>query len=374
MDGERMWSLSSSERLVLQEIWRHAPIARHTLSERTGLAGASVTRITRGLEDLGLVVDEVRRDGARGQPARPVSLKADGAFAFGVYFSHSYMDVGLVDLAGRLVSSERVRFETARAEVIAEAAREGLLRQIAAAGVSLDRVVGAGFALPGDFGETPAFLKAHAYFPELLDQDLAALLSARMPVRVFVENDAASAALGEHVHGIGRASRSFAFIHIGHGVGGGLVLDGRLYRGAHGNAGIIGVLYPMSAPRPSGQDLLETLIAAGVHAPDFDALEQLRPEDCPPLRRWISRAGEQLGVALHLTARMLDPDALVIGGRLPPHLLEALMQAIDLDAAFSASRNLPVPKVAISRLGPYAGLIGAASICVFRAFLNEAAG
>ncbi|MBP2276046.1 ROK family transcriptional regulator [Sphingomonas sp. PL20] len=363
--------LSASERVILQAIWRNAPITRSDLAERTGFGVGSITRLVRELEERELVMDVVERTGARGQPSRPVSLRPDGAFACGVYFSHSYVDVGLIDLAGELRSSERIRIARPEPETIAEAARAGMLRQVAALEVPLDRIVGVGFALPGDFGDTTAALRAHAYFPELLNRDLAAEFGARMPVPVFVENDAASAALGERVNGIGRRLDSFVLVHIGHGVGGGLVLGRRLFRGSHGNAGVIGVLYPPDRERPSGQDLFETLERSGVAVGDFDTLEQLDPATCPPLRQWLDRAGAQLASGIHTAARLLDPDAIILGGRLPPHLLAALLAAIDLDAAFHDRAVLPVPQVALSSLGPYAGVIGAASICMFATFFDE---
>lgn len=365
------WTLAPSERAVLRAVWRHAPVSRLDIARATGLGGASVTRLARDLEQRGLVSDTVLHTGQRGQPTRPLALRAAGAFSFGVYFSHSYMDIGLIDLAGRLVTSERLRLETPDAAIIAEGARSGLLRHVAQAGIALDDVIGAGFALPGDFGETPAFLKAHAYFPALLDRDVAAIFADAMPVPVFVENDAASAALGERVNGLGRTLGSFLFIHIGHGVGGGLVLDGRLHRGLRGNAGAIGAIYPMSEPRPSGQDLLEMLNARGVDVQDFDGLETLTAETCPPLRQWISRAGVQLETGIHIAARLLDPDAVILGGRLPPDIVSALLRAIDVDAAFKGSRTIPMPQVLASGLGPRAGLVGAASICLFQALFSE---
>lgn len=365
------WALSPSERMVLRAIWRHAPVSRNHIAQITGLAPASATRLVRDLEQRGLVLETVLRNGARGQPSRPLSLRPEGAYSFGVYFSHSYVEAGLVDLSGKLLSHARIKVDAPRAEVIAEAARRELLAQSEGLNVPLDRIIGAGFALPGDFGETPAFLKAHAYFPDLFDADLGAAFTQAMPVPVFIENDAASAALGERINGLGRDLSSFLYVHIGHGVGGGLILDGRLHRGEHGNAGAIGAIYPMSEPRPSGQDLLETLAARGVPAADFDALDDLRPEDCPPLRQWISRAGAQLESGIHIAARLLDPAGVIIGGRLPPHLVNSLLAAIDVDAAFRPSRTIPIPAVRASSLGSFAGLIGAASICHFEVLLGR---
>ena len=363
--------LSDSERRVLQIIWLNGPMPRHEIAERSGLGGASITRLTRDLEQRGLVSDSILREGKLGQPTRPVAVRGAGAYAFGVNFSHSYIEAGLIDLTGELVSRERASLDRADVETIAGTSAAMLEAHARQHNVPADRIVGAGFSVPGDFGETPTAFQAHAAFPHLRGRDLRAEFAARVPVPVFVENDAASAALGERIHGACRRIDSFLFVHVGHGVGGGVVLNGQLHRGAHGNAGILGMLYPMSQPRPSGQDLLDTLSAAGVEAFDFDALEPLTPESNAPLRRWLARAGGQLGEGLQIAARILDPLAIVVGGRLPPALADALVASIDFDVAFAESRHLPRPSLHVSSLGSFAGVIGAASVCMFDTFFAD---
>jgi predicted NBD/HSP70 family sugar kinase len=364
-----LFHLQDSEKSVLRCIWAEGAIPRIDIGKRTGLGSATVTRITRELSRRGLVQESVRRSGRRGKPARPVTLRQRGAFAYGVYFSHSYMDVGLIDLTGRLIAQERLPFDQATPSLIARTARIGLTRLTASTGVELARVVGAGFALPGDFGESGK-LKAHAYFPALMDCDAMAVFSESMPIPVFVENDGTAAAAGERVNGVGRSIQTFVFIHIGHGVGGGLVLSGRLFRGHHGNSGLMGGLFALNAPRPSGQDLIETLQAAGYKVPDFNFLDDPAILDSPVMRKWIGRAGRQLGQALSVGGRLIDPEAIILGGRMPPKILNALFAALDVKGAFAASQSLPPPAVLASELGPDGGLIGAASVCMLKTFFE----
>lgn len=371
-DADR-WRLGDAERRILEEIWLSGPMARSVIASRTGLGDSTITRLTRDLETRGLIVDSVLRTGARGQPIRPVNLRSDGAYALGVNFSHSYIDVGLVNMTGEILTHERRPLMRADVDEIAEAARSGLEQALAKTGAPPDRVVGAGFSVPGDFGETPNAFLAHAFYPHLRDKDLQAEFAARMPIPVRAENDAASAAMGERINGLGRNLASFLLVHIGQGVGGGLVLEGRLYRGAHGNAGILGLLYPDHEPRPSGQDLLETLNAAGVPCRDFDELEELSIETCAPLRRWVLRAAEQLRARLPIAARIVDPQTIILGGRLPPALLRVLADLIDVEAMFRPTRHLPWPGLQASNLGPLAGVIGAASLSLHDTFFPQTA-
>lgn len=365
------FQLSPTERQVLETIWRRGPIPRIEIAKLTGLTSPHITRLTKDLEDRGLISDTVLRDGARGQPVRPMSVAPGGAYALGVNFSHTFIEVGLVDLAGNLVTYEKLPLPHARPETIVEIARDGLDRQCRQIALPLDRVVGAGFSLPGDFREKTGRLYAHSFFPDLADVDLSGLMASALPVPLVVENDAASAAVGERVHGAGGQFASFLMVHVGHGIGSGMLLDGRLYRGAFGNAGMIGTMFPLNAPRPSGQDLFQTLADCGIAVRDFDDLDKLDLAH-PAVAGWLSRAGGQLSEGLYYAARILDPEAIILGGRLPPLILDALFQHIDLETRFTREAGLPRPVVIPSRLGSYAGVIGAASVCFFRSFFEFA--
>lgn len=359
--------LSPTHRRVLEMIWRRGPVPRHELADLTDLTTASITRLARDLETRGLVFDRVVRSGGRGQPVRPLSIVAEGAYALGVNFSRRYIDVGLVNMAGDLVAHERAELPAATPQNVHAFALKALPRLCGAAKVPQAKVVGAGFSVPGDF-VAPNRLNAHAFFAAFgADVDLAAAFGEDFPMRVVVENDALSAAIGERVHGAGLSLDTFLFVHIGHGIGSGVILNGRPYRGAHGNAGIIGVGFPNDEPRPSGQDLFTQLSAAGEAIDDFDALETL-DADHPVLRAWMARAGRQLARGLQIPVRVLDPKAVILGGRLPQHILEALYKEVNLLSVLEENAPLPNPQFLMSTLGPYAGVIGAASMCFFETF------
>ncbi|MBU2117480.1 MAG: ROK family transcriptional regulator [Alphaproteobacteria bacterium] len=361
--------LSPSERKVLDVIWRHGPIARIDIGPLTDLSTMSVTRIARELTEHGLLEEGVQRTGARGQPTRPLTVRADAACSAGLYFTNRQVQVGLIDLSGRLLAYETRPCDADSPGEVARAAVDVIEAALARGVAPRDRMLGIGVALPGDFITDRRQINAHEWFPGFRGQDLSAELQAVCPFPIVVENDAACAALGERLVGIGQTLSSYFFCHIGHGIGGGLVLDGRLYRGSNGNAGMIGVQFPNGRPRPSGQDLFATLSAEGVPATDFADLEDLHPQDCPALRAWIVRAANQLRQGLWVTARIIDPDAIIIGGRLPRHLLQEIVARVD-DASFcNEGALLPRPKVFASSLGPTAGVVGAAAVPLYERLL-----
>lgn len=364
-----MLNLTQNERRVLDLIWRRGPIARAEIADRIGLTTGPVTRITQRLLNEGLLSESVLRSGGRGNPMRPLEVAAEGALAFGVSFSHRHLEVGLVDLRGRIVGSVRKSFEEARLEALTAAARDGIAQLEAAHGVAQGRVLGVGFAVPGDFVTPPRFIRPHPYFPHLEGVDLVEAFAEASPYPVYIENDCNAAALGERVLGHGRNFESFVSVFIGHGIGGGVILGGELHRGAHGNAGGLHTFFPFSQPRPSGHNLFDTLAAEGVAVRDFTDFEAPGALDLPGMRPWIARAGNQLRDALTTTSRLFDPQAVVIGGRLPPRILAELARVIDAPG-FCSDAPLAKPQVCASELGPRAGVVGAAAVVLYAVFLD----
>ncbi len=363
--------LSVSERRVLDLIWRRGPIARGDLAAMSGLTAGSITRAIQTLAEFRLVGERVDRAGTRGQPTRPVSVAQDSAYAIGVYFSHHNVEIGLVDMAGQLVDAQ-----TLTSDISLRSVRDlivAFVDDVRARGmVDEARLAGIGVALPADFIRGIDQLNAHAYFPEWRQAGALAALGEGLSLPVYVENDAASAALGERLLGAGQNIDDFLFVHIGHGVGGAMVLGGRLYRGIHGNAGMIGIHFPNDRPRPSGQDLFAHLRREGIEVDDFPDLERLNIGGCVPLRSWIRRAGRQLREQLGLVARVVDPRAVIVGGRMPLPLLNALVAEIDTPDFCNEGVGLPRPSVLASPLGNRAGMIGAASLPIYRLLVDAA--
>jgi len=370
---ETPFDLTPSQKRVLEQIWHFGPIARRDIADRVQMTPAAVTGLARELAARNLVTETVERSGARGQPARPLSINRRGAFSIGVNFSHAFVEAGAVDLKGEMLAHQTVRLSRSDPDPAEISARvkaliPGLLKE---AGAPIERCLGVGFTLPGDFLPDGVRLKAHPYFPRFRDVDIREALAGDIELDCFFENDALTAAIGEQLLGYGRSVQSLMLIHIGHGVGGGLMHKGEAFRGAHGNAALVGVLYPDDQPRPSGMDLFERLKAAGHDAGiDFPDLEALYQANDPTLMSWIDRAGTQLETAIYVATRLFDPSVVVIGGRLPGVISKAVCDQVDVSrafgggAGFAQTHELPAPSLTASQHGSRAGVIGAASLAV----------
>ncbi len=219
-------TLSLNERRLIEMISMQGEIARVDLTQRSGMTGASVTRLTAGLIEMGLLSEEPERTGAQGQPRRLLRLRADRFIAAGVTFSLSRMEVAVVNLAGSVLASRSLSVDATTASRVATGAQGAVQSMVADLSIDQSRLVGIGCSVPGNFGTVSHLLKAHPFFPAFEDSGAVEAFRDSFDIPCYVENDGAAAALGEYVFGRGgEADDPLLFIHIGHGVGGGVIIE-----------------------------------------------------------------------------------------------------------------------------------------------------
>lgn len=195
---------------------------------------------------------------------------------------------------------------------------------------------------------------------------LAAMMSRATGAKVLLANDADMAGLGEFHHGAGRGTRNMVYITWSTGVGGGLIIDGKLHRGAHGTAGEVGhmVIDPNGPLDNCGQrGCLEafasgTALARETGHPAADLFAAAARGD-RHARMVVERAARYMGIALISLTNALDPEMFVIGGGVSrswglvqPTMLETLRSSPFIKAARR-------PRLRRARLGDRAGQVGA---------------
>ncbi len=248
-------------------------------------------------------------------------------------------------------------------------------------------IAGIGIGVPGLVRYPEGIVRTCANIPGWKDVPLRALLQKRLHLPVRVDNDANVMTLAEWRYGGGTGTTHLVCITLGTGVGGGLILDGRLYRGEDGSSGEIGHM-PVSDEGPAcscgGKGCLERFVGnkeivqwvrkelrAGVRSriPALvgNRLELLTPEVIsraaqkgdPLARRCWERTGRRIGIALAGVINLLNPEKIVIGGGVAQAghwLFDPMRKAV----RERAMRGLKETAIAPARLGSDAGLIGAA--------------
>jgi len=223
-----------------------------------------------------------------------------------------------------------------------------------------------------------------------LNTPLKEILEKRLETSVIVENDAKAAGLGEFYHGVGTGATNLLYMTIGTGIGGALVLEGKLYRGSSNIAGEFGhfSIDPNGYPCPCGNRGCLDLYASG-RAIAQNAQRQLQ-SGCKsllakhPFRREtitakmvinaarngdklsqqiVSDAGRSLGVGLVNLIRAFDPDRIVLGGSIVKagKLFLGPMKSVVNERRFKYATK---PAITVSKLGYKAGILGLASLAL----------
>ena len=217
------------------------------------------------------------------------------------------------------------------------------------------------------------------------DAPLAALLrqSLGRDRVVKVVNDASAAVVGEHRVGAARGHRDAVMFTLGTGVGGGVIVDGRLLEGAHGFAGELGHLVIAEGGRDAPSGIAGTVeayvsgTAIGREADEAVAagLAGARVADAPAVvaaarsgEAWaldvLERVGSRLGVAIASVASVVDPSVVVIGGGAGDAAAAFLLPTAQASfrAHLMGAAHRPVPPIVAAELGDDAGVIGAGLI------------
>ncbi|MBS0124977.1 ROK family transcriptional regulator [Thetidibacter halocola] len=369
-----------NERLVLTILRRHGPMAKAGIARTTGLSAQTVSVIMRKLEGEGLLTRDAPVRGKVGQPSVPMRLAPDGALFLGLKVGRRSVELVLTDFLGRVRSramrvhaypmpEDTVRFAITQIEAILR----DLSRQERA------RVAGLGIGMP-------FFLwnwAQHLGVPEgamdaWRDADIRAEIAAALDFPVFLENDASTACGAELVFGPYEGAKDFLYFYIGYFIGGGVVLNGKLFTG-RGNAGALG-----PCPVPDGKGGTTQLLEVA----SLSVLERRLREaghetavmwesaegwalDQAIVDAWVHHAAGGLAHAIAAACSVMDFEAVRIDGWMPPALrgqlvdeVHAAMRGIDLS-------GLTVPAVSTGSVGPDARALGAASLPLSQRFLIE---
>ncbi|MBC7274208.1 MAG: ROK family transcriptional regulator [Streptomyces sp.] len=365
---------------VMHTVSAEGPLSRAAVASRIGLTRAAVSTLVDELIRSGLLEElGPERPGRVGRPGSALAVPGRGPAGLGAEIGVDHLAVCAVDLRGE-VRARAVRHGTNRArspEPVVEELTE-LIRRVVAEGEREGLTpVGLAVAVPGLVArDARTVVRA----PNLgwQDVDLGALLPREFPL--LVDNEANFGSLAELWLGDG-TPRDFLHVSAEIGIGGAVVVDGRLLRGVRGFAGELGHV-PVRPDGPEcvcgGRGCLEqyageeaVLRAAGLE-PDGDRVGLLSgraAEGDEDVRRALRDAGEALGIALTGAVNLLDPEGVVLGGALAG-LAPWLLPSLETELARRTAG--PACPVSVSRLGSEGPLLGAAH-SVVRAVLDDPA-
>jgi glucokinase len=235
-----------------------------------------------------------------------------------------------------------------------------------------DAASAVGVAVPGLVDRSAGRVLPGSNLPYLDGFEIVAALNAATGLHVELDNDANAAALAEARLGAAQGCGSAVCLTVGWGVGGGLILGGRLWRGYHGMAGEVGRLLldedgERTLESKAGAAAIVTAYRArgGQIADDTDVAEVARRADDGDrtAREALAECGRQLGIGLAIVVNVINPQRIVIGGGVANSgvwYLDAAREECGRRARGPAWEGTDVE---VAALGRDAGAIGAALLC-----------
>ena len=305
-------------------------------------------------------------------------MSQEARCAVGVDVGGTRTSVAVVSEAGTIVCLRR---EVTPREAGAEATLPLICRLIRETLAGTDACpvgIGVGFGGPVDYGAQRVRRSNHA--PGWSDTEPTRRLGKEFGLPAWLENDANAGGLAEVLYGAARGAQDALYVNVGTGVGGAVILRGRVHHGAHSNAGEFGhmVIDPLGPPCPCGRRGCVEVLCSG------DAIGRMARESwagegpCPGGRgvgelavagdRWaldiVGRAAAEMGRAISIACNLWDPDVVVLGGGVP-EMGEAYLAPVRESFARHAMDCIAhATPILGACLGYDAGVIGAAAVAM----------
>jgi glucokinase-like ROK family protein len=379
---------------VLRLIHTQSPISRAQLAVITGLNKSTVSSLVDELLARNLIHETGSNSGGAGRPATLIEMNPLAGLFIGVELGVDFVSVAVTDFLGNIIwrkredanpNEDQSRMINQTLQIVKEAMAAGKKKNT--------RFLGLGLATPGTVDVKEGVL---IFAPNLHWRNVpfGKIFSEQTKLRVFVENDANAAAIAEHLFGTARQCQDFIFVFAGVGIGGGLFLNGKLYRGKNGYAGEIGHSPIMAEPSQTvchcgnrgcwetyaNQYSIIQRIQARLEVKRTSIIPKLMAEQNSPITIQLikqaadagdkeaidsfAEAGHAMGQGLAGLVNIFNPEKIILGGPLSiagEYLLPAIKETVSLHSLPEIDQQA---EVLLSPFGPDASLIGAIAIVV----------
>lgn len=310
-------------------------------------------------------------------------------YVCGVDLGGTKINTGIMDSNGRII--ENIKLPT-KAEEGPDAVIERILESIGfvleKSGIGLKDIRGIGVGSPGPIDAERGIVVKSANLPGWNNVPVVERIKERFPTQVRINNDANAAALGEYKFGSGRGTRNFVYVTVSTGIGGGAIIDGKLYNGANLNAAEIGhTIINFDGPRcncgsfgcfeayasgtaiariaceeiQGGKNTLISSIAGEKPVKAEDVFEAGRKGDELALQI-IDREGFYLGIGIANILGFYNPERIAFGGGVSSQLDMFYDKMIETAKSRSLGPSFDACSIVRSELGGDIGLLGAAAL------------
>ncbi len=379
---------------VLRMIYSKAPLSRAQLAAKTGLNKSTISSLVEDLLDRKLIHETGINSVGTGRPATQLEINPKVGGVVGVELGVDFVAVVLTDFLGGILGRKQIGADPAASQEKTFGQTQTVIEEMVLLCRKLGlRVLGLSFSIPGtvDLDNGVLIFAPNLHWHNVPLRDI---FSASTGLKVFIENDANAAALAEHLLGVAKHLRDFIFVFAGVGLGGGLFLNGQLYRGKGGYAGEIGhtsiiaepfqqlcdcgnlgcwetyanqvsIIRRVQSRLDTKRSSLNPSSMAKQNAPlSISIIKQAADDGDTDAIDSLAEAGIAMGNGFAGLVNIFNPEKIILGGPISiagDYLLPAIRQSVNKRAMHEIVLQT---EINLSAFGPDASLIGAAAVVV----------
>lgn len=392
-DSEPLEKLEQRELAILQLIHSGMNNSRLELARQADLSPSSITAIVQRLIKKGLVVESEPSTSQLGRRPVPLQVRRDAAYLLGVDLGSFFLRIVITDVNGEIVfrSQTRTDMKVGRERVL-EKTFLSVHQAIRESNIPQNLIKGIGIAHSGVIDSEAGVVLSYprpGQMTEWKNVPLRARFEKEFNLPCLLEDSVRTSTIAEKCFGAGRELSDFLYVDVGMGIGAGIFLDGKLYRGSGGRAGEFGhITVNESGPLCScgNTGCLETVascaaiiqnvrtaIEKGIDskireaaAGDLDnvsieRIAQAAVEDDSLAYRVLQRSASYIGIGLANLVNLLNPRVVIFGGALfreIPTLIDDPLRRIIKQRSLEKSAH--EVQLWVSKLGSEASALGAA--------------
>jgi glucokinase-like ROK family protein len=376
--------------IVLNKIRLNSTISRAEIANLTGLNRSTVSNIVNSLIDDGLVWESELQDSTGGRPGISLSLNPDGGAVVGVEIGVDFFSAVLTNFTAQVLWRNRFDHAEDEPQVSLIEKTEALISEALDYGRSHGlRPLGIGLGVPGlvDTKLGKLVFAPNLHWKEI---PLRLILINRFQLPVFVENEANSGAVGEYFYGAAHGKEDFIYMSTGIGLGGGIMIGGKLFKGSNGFAGEIGhitiykggeicgcgsrgcwetyvgprhiIKHIRQTLEEGGSSVIKDLLDGDLSRLTVDTVVEAAKANDKIALSALQEVGIHLGVGISNLINIFNPELVVVGGTLSPAspwLIPIIQDQIRENALQPLAETV---KIIPSQLGVDSCVMGAVAI------------
>jgi len=383
--------------IILDIIRKNKYISRAEIARISKLNPSTVSNLTNELIEMGVLKEVGVGTSQKGRRPIDLSLNPDGPCVIGVEVVGDRILSLMVNMEAKIMAKVRTNINAETGKLAIKKAIGTIREVIKKSGKDKSEIKAIGMGITGLIDSKAGIAK---FSPNIgwKDVPIKKIVEEEFGIKTFVDNDAKAMALGEYRFGSGKGSRDLVCINIGEGLGSGIIINGRIYRGANWIAGEIGHnVVDLNGPRcrcgnrgcvetfASGRAMVSHAIVA-IREDRKTLISQLTDNEVDKItpkiifeaadkkdklaRDIIEEAGEYLGIAIANVINSFDPEVVILGGEIVQFdnfnlMLEPAKKTAVKHTFGGGIRNT---KILVTELGDDSPAIGAATLAIEKLF------